>query len=363
MLLKIVSIVGARPQFIKYAALTDKISKKYDNILIHTGQHYDDLMSSIFFKELNIQESKYNLYVGSGTHGYQTGEMIKKIETILLTEKPDFVFVYGDTNSTLAGALAASKLNIPVAHIEAGLREFDMSIPEEINKKVVDHISTILFTPSKTGVKNLHDEGITKNVHCVGDITLDLIKKIASDKKKNIEILQKFYLTEKDYYYFTMHRQKNTDDEKRLKNIVDFLKGFEEKPIVFPIHPRTKKTFEKYGYLEKLERNQFLKIFDPIGYFDSIILIKNAIKTITDSGGIIKESYFLKTPCIIIDDTTEWVETVEDGWSLIAGADRKKILDDIHKPSIPKDHRDVYGNGQSGKKVIKIIDRWFDDQR
>ncbi len=361
MSLKIISIVGARPQFIKYAALTEEISKNFQDVLIHTGQHYDDSMSSIFFNELKIHNPDYNLEVGSGTHGFQTGEMLKKIEPILIKEKPDFVLVYGDTNSTLAGALAAIKLNIPVAHIEAGLREFDKTIPEEINKIVVDHISTILFPPSKTGVKNLKNEGINKNVHFIGDITLDLAKKIASNKVSNIECLKKFNLTAKNYYFFTMHRQKNTEDARRLKNILNFLEEFNEKTIIFPIHPRTMKTIIQHNYFEKLQKNPFLKIIEPVGYFDSIVLINNAIKTITDSGGVIKESYFLKTPCIIIDDTTEWVETVEDGWSNIAGANKDRIFEEIRKNKIPTIHRNVYGNGQSGKKVIDILCRCLNE--
>lgn len=360
--MKIISVVGARPQFIKYSAICDEIRKKYQDILIHTGQHYDYEMNKVFFDELKIHKPDYNLKVGSGSHGYQTGEMLKKIEAILLKEKPDLLIVYGDTNSTLAGALAASKLNIPVAHVEAGLREFDMSIPEEINKIIVDHVSSILFTPSKTGIINLKNEGITKNVYFVGDITLDLAKKVSNNQKFEKDILGKYSLKSKDYYYFTMHRQKNTDDELRFQNILDFLCEFNEKRIIFPVHPRTKKNIIKYNYLNKLRKNRNLKLFEPIGYQDSIILIKNAIKTITDSGGVIKESYFLKTPSIIVDDTTEWIETIEDGWSCIVGADKKQIFDAINKRVMPINYRFVYGNGNAGKKVIEIIERWLNEK-
>lgn len=362
MSLKIISVVGARPQFIKYAALTDEISKCSKDVLIHTGQHYDTSLSSIFFEELHLRNPDYNLGVGSGSHSYQTGEMLKKMEPILLKEKPDFVFVYGDTNSTLAGALAAAKLNIPIAHIEAGLREFDRRIPEEINKIVVDHISTILFTPSKTGVNNLKNEGITNNVHFVGDITFDLVKKIAANKALNSGVLKRYGIQPKDFYYFTIHRQKNTDDITRLKNILDFLAEFQEKPIIFPVHPRTKNYILKYNYGMKLQQNPFLRMIEPIRYTESIIFVKNAIQTITDSGGIIKESYFLKTPSIIIDDTTEWVETVDDGWSHIVGADKKRIFQELHKKRKPLCHRIVYGNGHSGHKIMTIINRWFNER-
>jgi len=360
--LKIVSVVGARPQFIKYAAISDEISKKYHNILIHTGQHYDRSMSSVFFDEMNIKNPDYNLEVGSGSHGEQTGEMLKKIEVVLINEKPELVIVYGDTNSTLAAALAASKLQIPVAHVEAGLREFDRRIPEEINKVVVDHISSILFTPSKTGLVNLKNEGITANVYCVGDITLDLAKKISQDYELETHVLKKYGLKSRDYYYFTMHRQKNTDNIQRFKNILDFLSEFDETTIVFPVHPRTMKNIIQIDYLEKLQGNRNLKLIEPIGYQDSIFLIKNAIKTITDSGGVIKESYFLKTPAVIIDDSTEWVETIEDGWSSIVGADKKQILRSLKEKVNPIKHRFVYGNGNSARKIIEIIGRWLNER-
>ena len=359
--MKIISIVGARPQFIKYAAISEEISKKHENILIHTGQHYDCSMSSIFFDELNIHPPDYNLNVGSGSHGYQTAEMLKKIETILLDEVPNLVIVYGDTNSTLAGALAASKLNIPIAHVEAGLREFDMTIPEEINKVVVDRISSIFFVPSETGVFNLMNEGIKNNVYLVGDVTLDLVKKIVSNVELEKKILNKYGISNKKYFYFTMHRQKNTNNPERMLNLLEFLRTFSDGIIIFPVHPRTMKIIVELNYLDKLKENENLKIIEPIGYQDSVFLIKNAIKTITDSGGIIKESYFLKTPCLIIDDTTEWIETVEDGWSIIIGADKDKILQYIHKDIVPIRHRSVYGDGDSSKKIIEIIGRCLNE--
>lgn len=287
--------------------------------------------------------------------------MLMKIETILLNETPNLVIVYGDTNSTLAGALAASKLNIPIAHVEAGLREFDMTIPEEINKVIVDHISSIFFVPSDTGVINLMNEGIKNNVYLVGDITLDLVKKIVVNSELEKRILDKYNVSNKNYFYFTMHRQKNTNNLERLHNLLEFLRTFSNGIIIFPVHPRTMKSIIELNYLDKLKENSNLKMIEPIGYQDSIFLIKNAIKTITDSGGIIKESYFLKTPCLIIDDTTEWIETVEDGWSIIVGADKGKILQFIHKDIVPVRHRSVYGDGDAGKKIIEIIGRFLNE--
>jgi len=357
-MMKIASIIGTRPQFIKLAPLSKEVRKNHKEIIIHTGQHYDKKMSDLFFKELDIHQPDYNLEVGSGSHGQQTGEMIKRIEKVLIKENPDLVLVYGDTNSTLSGALAAAKLNITVAHIEAGLREFDKSIPEEINKIVSDHTSNILFCPSDLGMKNLAKEGITANVYNVGDITLDLAKRLSANTILEKSILKKYNLKKKDFYYMTMHREKNTGQKKRLSSIVSALENI-SKTVIFPIHPRTAKALKKYKLWGKINQIKSLKILPPIGYQESIMLIKNAEKTITDSGGVIKESYFLKTPAVIIDDTTEWVETVEDGWNVIAGADKDKIIRFVNRAVKPKRHREVYGNGKSAQKIIRMLNNYL----
>tara|TARA_Y100000031_G_scaffold21169_1_gene21861 strand:+ start:276 stop:1376 length:1101 start_codon:yes stop_codon:yes gene_type:complete len=361
-MMKIASIIGARPQFIKLSPLSKELRKYHKEIIIHTGQHYDRKMSGLFFKELDITEPDYNLEVGSGSHGYQTGEMLKRIEKVLIKEKPDLVIVYGDTNSTLAGALAAAKLNIKVVHIEAGLREFDKSIPEEINKIVSDHTSEILFCPSDLGVRNLAKEGITANVYNVGDITLDLAKRLLADIILEKSILKKYNLKKKDFCYMTMHREKNTKQKKRLGSIVSALEHI-SKTIIFPVHPRTIKALKEYKLWGKINQIKSLKIVPPIGYNESIMLIKNAEKTITDSGGVIKESYFLKTPAVIIDDTTEWVETIEDGWNIIAGADKNKIIRYVNKTVKPRRHREVYGNGKSAQKIIKILNNHLSESQ
>jgi len=361
-MMKIASIIGTRPQFIKLAPLSKELRKYHKEIIIHTGQHYDKKMSGLFFKELNISQPDYNLEVGSGSHGQQTGEMIARIEKVLIKEKPDLVIVYGDTNSTLAGALAAAKLNIKVAHIEAGLREFDKSIPEEINKIVTDHSSNILFCPSNIGVKNLAKEGISANVYNVGDITLDLAKRLSANSILEKRILKKYNLKKKDFCYMTMHREKNTGQKKRLSNIVSALENI-SKTIIFPMHPRTVKALKKYKLWSKINQIKSLKILPPIGYQESIMLIKNAEKTITDSGGVIKESYFLKTPAVIIDDTTEWTETIEDGWNIIAGADKNKIIKSVNKAVKSKRHRKVYGHGKSAQKIIRILNDYLSKGR
>ena len=361
-MMKIASIIGARPQFIKLSPLSKELRKYHKEIIIHTGQHYDRKMSGLFFKELDITEPDYNLEVGSGSHGYQTGEMLKRIEKVLIKEKPDLVIVYGDTNSTLAGALAAAKLNIKVVHIEAGLREFDKSIPEEINKIVSDHTSEILFCPSDLGVRNLAKEGITSKVYNVGDITLDLAKRLAADTHLEKRVLKKYNLQKKNFCYMTVHREKNTGQKKRLSSIVSALENI-SKTIIFPVHPRTIKALKKYKLWSKINQIKSLKILPPIGYQESIILIKNAEKTITDSGGVIKESYFLKTPTVIIDDTTEWVETIEDGWSIIAGADKDKITRYVNKAVKPKRHREVYGKGKSAQKIIRILNNYLSENQ
>lgn len=352
--MKIVSIVGARPQFIKCAPVSRTLRKEHQEILVHTGQHYDPEMSDVFFKELNIPEPDYNLGIGSGNHGEQTGKMLIEIERVLLKEKPDLVLVYGDTNSTLAGSLAASKLNIKVAHVEAGLRSFDRTMPEEINRVLTDHTSDILFCPTETAVRNLKNEGITEGVYNVGDVMLDAVeynKKLAEEKS---EILEKLDLKPKEFMLATVHRASNTDSRENLSSIVKAFCSVEG-IIVFPVHPRTKKYLMEYALWEKLCDSESVKVIPPVGYLDMLKLENNSKKILTDSGGVQKEAYMLGVPCITIRENTEWVETLEDGWNILVGADYEKIVDAIYEFERAKKKSNVFGEGKASEKIKLLL--------
>jgi UDP-N-acetylglucosamine 2-epimerase (non-hydrolysing) len=323
--MKIVSIVGARPQFVKCAPLSRELRKYHTEIIVHTGQHYDPELSDIFFKELEIPEPDYNLNIGSGNHGAQTGEMLAKIEEVLLIEKPDLVIVFGDTNSTLAGALAAVKLHIPVAHVEAGLRSFDRSMPEEINRVVTDHLSDLLFCPTQTAVNNLANEGITNGVHLVGDVMVDVLEYYRMIAQTKSKILERLNLDPKKYIVLTVHRPANTDYCENMEAIISAV-AESGKQTAFPVHPRTRKYLQEYGLWDTLPSS--IIITEPLGYLDMICLMSNAEKILTDSGGMQKEAYILGVPCITLRDTTEWVETLEGGWNVLGGAEKEKIKGD-----------------------------------
>lgn len=323
--LKLVTIVGARPQFIKLAPVSRALRKEgIREVIVHTGQHYDHGMSDIFFDELGIPAPDYNLGVGSGSHGLQTGEMLRKIEEVLLAEKPDWVVVYGDTNSTLAGALAASKLHIPVAHVESGLRSFNRRMPEEINRVLTDHISTLLFCPTETAVGNLAAEGITRGVHLVGDVMLDALLDAKERAQAKSTILDQLGLVEKQYLLATVHRAENTDDPQRLRAIMTALSQLAEtETVIFPVHPRTEKALVGLGLLPMdvlrppISAFSFplsaLRFIAPLGYLDMVRLSASARVILTDSGGLQKEAFWLGTPCVTLRNETEWVETVRSG--------------------------------------------------
>jgi UDP-N-acetylglucosamine 2-epimerase (non-hydrolysing) len=354
--MKVASIVGTRPNFIKLAPLSKEVRKCFDEIIIHTGQHYDYEMDRIFFEQLGIPEPDYHLGVGSGTHGYQTGEMLKRIENVLINEKPDLVIVYGDTNTTLAGALAAVKLNIPIAHVEAGLRCFKKEIPEEVNRILVDHISDLLFCPTETAVRNLYKEGIANGVYLTGDVMVDAINQNI-EIAKHSNILQRLEIEPRKYYLATVHRPKNTDNYERLKEIVEAFIQIEN--LIFPCHPRTEKMLKKFGLWNKLVNK--VKVIKPVSYFEMLALEMNAKKIITDSGGIQKEAYILKVPCITLRESTEWVETVEDGWNILVGANKERILDAVEnfEPK-GKNYSYKFGDGKACKRIAEILIRWFD---
>lgn len=363
--MKILDVVGARPQFIKIAPVLRAIA--YHNqenpdhriweVLVHTGQHYDYEMSQVFFDELNLKTPDYHLGVGSGSHGYQTGEMLKAIEKVLLVEKPDLVMVYGDTNSTLAGALAAAKLHIPVAHVEAGLRSFNKYMPEEINRVLTDHLSEFLFCPTQAAVENLHREAITKGVYLVGDVMYDAAIEYSALAEKKSHILERLNLKTKGYALATVHRAESTDDPKRLEAIFDGLKAVAQAglKVILPLHPRTRKQVQSLGL--SLDS---LNVIEPISYLDMILLEKNARVILTDSGGVQKEAFFFRVPCVTFREETEWVETVESGWNVLVGYDPKQILLRALSAQQGRDNFWPYGDGRTAVKIIDLLNKkWF----
>ncbi|MDT8301039.1 MAG: UDP-N-acetylglucosamine 2-epimerase (non-hydrolyzing) [Sedimentisphaerales bacterium] len=362
--IKLVTVVGARPQFVKAAAVSRTIvaynekfpDSTFEEKIIHTGQHYDENMSKIFFDELEIPHPDYNLGVGSGLHGEQTGKMLQKIEDVLIREKPNFVIVYGDTNSTLAAALAAAKLHIPVAHIEAGLRSFNRRMPEEINRVLADHVSDLLFCPTEVAVKNLENEGISHGVYQVGDVMYDSVL-FYTKKAKTIEqkILKQLGLHSKSYYLATVHRAENTDDIERLRNIFEGFNNISalECPTLLPLHPRTKKKLSELGLIYPSS----VRIIEPVSYLEMIVLEQNARAILTDSGGIQKEAYWFKVPCITLREETEWVETVQTGWNVIVGVDEQSIVKAVSGADKVQDvcQRIIYGNGDASSQICEII--------
>ncbi|MEI6040042.1 MAG: UDP-N-acetylglucosamine 2-epimerase (non-hydrolyzing) [Candidatus Berkelbacteria bacterium] len=350
---KIVTIIGARPQLIKTALLSRELQKYFQEVIVHTGQHYDLNMSDIFYQDLNLPEVDYNLEVGSASQGKQTAMMMERIEEVLLEEKPDMVLVYGDTNSTMAGALVATKLHIPVGHVESGMRSFNRRMPEEINRVVTDHVSDLLFCSTKSVVENLKEEGIKQNVHFVGDVMFDLQESVVAQGKVN-SILEKLDLKPQEYILATIHRQENTDIKENLVNILEAF-GQSEEIIIWPIHPRTKKCLEDYKLIDMINKIDNLEIIDPISYTENIELEKNAKLILTDSGGVQKEAYVAKVPCITLREETEWTETVESGWNQLAGADTQKIVRLIRNYPEPKDYPKFLGDGDAYLKITKII--------
>ncbi|MFB0565198.1 MAG: UDP-N-acetyl glucosamine 2-epimerase [Candidatus Aminicenantaceae bacterium] len=384
--MRIISVVGARPQFIKLAPFISAIKKhneshsnqKIEHSIVHTGQHYDYEMNKIFFDELGIPEPDVNLEVGSGTHGIQTGEMMKRAEQALIEKMPNWILVYGDTNSTLAGALAAVKLHILVGHVESGLRSYNRKMPEEINRILTDHCSAVLFCPTENAVKNLMKEGfpniINKGILSdsssiellisdtelpvvinIGDIMYDTLLMGMEIAEKKSTILEKLDIKPNEYYLATIHRAENTDNKDRLRTIIDsFVEISEKYPLIFPVHPRTRKILEEYN-IPHSGLNQVL-LLDPISYFDMLILEKNAYKILTDSGGVQKEAYLMKIPCITLRDETEWIETVESGFNILSGITKEAIVTSTLSSQFSQQAKKaIFGNGQTSQEMVKVL--------
>lgn len=372
--MKILSIVGARPQFVKAAMVVAAVNrhnrkssakKRVTHLLLHTGQHYDPKMSDVFFEQLPLPKPHFNLEVGSGTHGVQTARMIEGIEAVLLKEKPDAIIVYGDTNSTVAGALAATKLHICAAHVESGLRSFNRQMPEEINRVATDHLSDLLFCPTETAVANLRKEGIERNVFLNGDVMLDAVLQFRPIAKKRIGILRELGVKPDEYGLATVHRAENTDSPEKFVALFEALLELKF-PVILPMHPRVRAKLAEMpqadGIRKKLSESPFLRVTDPATYLDMLVLEQNARVVLTDSGGVQKEAFFLGTPCITLRDETEWVETLKGGWNQVVGSDRKRIVASAtsiwnRNGLCPKGKPDLksFGSGKSSDIIVKKI--------
>lgn len=352
--MKIVTIVGARPQFIKMAPMGRALrSVGHTEIIVHTGQHYDSNMSDVFFSELGIPRPDYFLAVGSGMHGAQTGEMLKRIELVLLKEQPAWTVVYGDTNSTLAGALAAAKLSMKVAHVEAGLRSFDRRMPEEINRILVDHLADLLLCPAEKAAENLREDGVNGKIEVVGDIMTDSLAYVRERLIFDHSIVHELQLPPREYLLATVHRQENADQPAHLSALFE---AFAELgcPIVFPVHPRTRKMIEANGL--RVPGN--VVQIDPLGYLDMVALMEYAKFILTDSGGMQKEAYWLGVPCVTLRESTEWWETLDTGWNTLVGVDRKKIVETITGFREPKDRPPLYGDRHVAERCIDALVRY-----
>mgnify|MGYP005848184885 CR=1 FL=1 len=351
--MKIASIVGARPEFIQAVPVSQALRERHNEVLIHTGQHYDYKMSQSFFDDLRLPHPSYNLEVGSGAHGTQAAQIMMRLEEVLIKEKPDIVLVRGDTNSTLASAIVASKLHIPLVHVEAGERSYNRHMPEEINRLVADILADLHLCASPTAVRRLAAEGITESVRWVGDVMYDIMCKLDPIAQMRSKILEQLGVKPKIYSLVTVHRSENTDVPERLKQIVDALNNIQER-IVFPIHPRTKKMLMEIG--ATFYSN--VQVIEPVGYFDMLLLEKNARLIATDSGGVQREAYFHGIPCLTLRDETEWVDTVLVGWNILVGANKSKIIENWFNFNPPKERPEIFGNGHAGEKIVSTIEHW-----
>jgi UDP-GlcNAc3NAcA epimerase len=351
---KLLSIVGARPEFVQSAPVSRAVRPRHQEILVHTGQHYDYLMSQTFFDELALPAPDYNLEVGSGSHASQTGQMLVRLEEVMAQEQPDVVIVRGDTNSTLAGALAASKLGLPIVHIEAGERSFDRTAPEEINRLVADRLAQLHLCASHTAIEHLDDEGIRSSVHWTGDVMLDATNASLAVAKEHSRVLERLHLTPGSYTLATVHRASNTDDRDRLSRILSALNAMSDEVVVFPVHPRTCAALPAVP----IRWAPHVKLVDPVGYLDMLVLEQHARLIATDSGGVQREAYFLGVPCVTLREETEWTETVLAGWNVLTGADPDRILEAWSTFTPPADRPAIFGDGHAGERIAGLLERW-----
>lgn len=355
--MKLITILGARPQFVKAAIVSRKLRQYHQEIIVHTGQHYDYQMSALFFEEMNLPNPQYNLSIGSGTHGQQTGRMLEKIEEVLMKEYPQAIIIYGDTNSTLAGALAASKLHIPIFHIESGLRSYNMKMPEEQNRRIADHLSNLLFCPTVTAVDNLAAEGILEGVHNVGDVMYDTVLHFLNVAKCKYESgipTQQLGFKINSYYLATIHRAENTDNIEKLRVILEAFEKL-DKQVIMPVHPRISNFIKEI----RNERNEYRNInfIQPVGYLEMLLLLDNCCRVITDSGGLQKEAYFLKKPCITLRNETEWTETLIGGCNVLCPIEEATIVNSVLRSNVDENayNTGYFGDGRASDKICEII--------
>ncbi len=347
--MKVVTIVGARPQFVKAAAFGRVLRQEHTEVLVHTGQHYDPALSDVFFQELDLPKPRHHLGVGSGSHGRQMGQMLERLEPVLEKEAPDWVVIFGDTNSALAGAIATSKLHMPLAHVEAGLRSFDRSMPEEINRIVADHTSDILFAPTQTAMDILDTEGLATRAHLTGDIMYDsLLHQLPLAEET--DIIERLALLPGGYALATVHRAANTDNLDALGRILDALALLDE-PVVFPMHPRTRLAIAS----SDLETSSNVRVIDPVGYLEMLALQRNARLVLTDSGGVQKEAYLLGVPCVTLREETEWPETLAEGWNVLAGSDPSLIVAAALRSKPTGTPPLVFGDGHSAERMVRLL--------
>jgi UDP-N-acetylglucosamine 2-epimerase (non-hydrolysing)/UDP-GlcNAc3NAcA epimerase len=355
---RVVSVVGNRPQFVKAAAVSRRLRERHDELIVHTGQHYDDEMSAIFFRELGVPAPERQMHIGGGTNTAQTARMLGSLEPVLVETAPDAVLVYGDTNTTLVGALAAAQLHIPVAHVESGMRSFDRSMPEELNRVLTDHASDLLLCSTPVAVENLEREGVAGEVRLVGDVMADVALAFAPIAAERSTALADFGVEEGEYALVTAHRVATVDDPERLLRLVELLEAL-PLPAVFPVHPRTRARLDAAGLYERLAAAPHLRLAPPLGYLDVLELTRRARAAITDSGGVQREAFLMATPCITLRDRTEWVETVECGWNVLADLDTGIVLDALARPRPDGDPPDLYGGGRAGERIVEALDEFL----
>jgi UDP-N-acetylglucosamine 2-epimerase len=351
--MRVVTVVGSRPEFVKAAAVSHRVRERYDEVLVHTGQHYDPEMSQVFFDELPIPAPDRELGVGSAPAAIQVGRMLEALEPLLRELAADLVVVHGDTNSTLAGALAAAQLRLPLAHVEAGMRSFDRAMPEELNRVLTDHASSLLFASTETAVRNLVREGIERSVHLVGDTSADVLLAKARVARERVGVLMANGLEPGDYLLLTAHRAGNVDDPERLRRLVELVLRL-PRPVVFPVHPRTRARLEATGLTGRLQGVGGLHLIDPVPYLESLTLAIHARAVVTDSGGLQKEAYLVEVPCVTLRDRTEWVETVATGWNVLVDLDAAAALAALERPR-PAAHPDLYGGGHAGERIRDAV--------